>query len=105
MEHRLLELLNLIELKEHDLLEYKSESFRKLIEYHQEKCPERIHAVMKLMRTLVKSDYDLAATYQSEKDNLQLIMKAGVGSQLMSLIDVLGWIEDKVNPRNFRLVG
>lgn len=105
IEHRLLELLNLIELREHDLLEYKSESFRKLIEYHQDKCPERIHAVMKLMRTLVKNDYDLAATYRSEKSNLQQIMKAGVGTQLISLIDVLGWIEDKVNPRDLRLVG
>lgn len=105
IEHRLLEILNLIELGELDLLEYKVESFRKLIEYHQDKCPERIHGVMKLLRTLVRTDYDLEATYNQEKENLELIVREGVSKQLISLIDVLGWIENKVNPVKLRLVG
>lgn len=105
IEHRLLEILNLIELGEHDLLEYKVESFRKLIEYHQDKCPERIHGVAKLLRTLVRTGYDLKATYDQERENLSLIVKEGVDNQLMSLIDVQGWIENKVKPVKLRLVG
>lgn len=105
IEHRLLEILNLIELGEHDLLEYRVESFRKLIEYHQDKCPERIHSVMKLLRTLVRTGYDLEATYMQEKENLVLIMNKGMDNQLMSLIDVQNWIESKVKPVKLRLVG
>lgn len=105
IEHRLLEILNLIELGEHDLLEYKVENFRKLIEYHQDKCPDRIHGVMKLLRTLVKTGYDLDATYAQESENLERIVRKGMDNQLMSLIDVQGWIESKVNPVKLRLVG
>lgn len=105
IEHRLLEILNLIELGEHDLLEYKVESFRKLIEYHQDKCADRIHGVMRLLRTLVRTGYNLEVTYREEKENLALIVKEGVNNQLMSLIDVQDWIEGKVNPLKLRLVG
>lgn len=105
IEHRLLEILNLIELGEHDLLEYKVENFRKLIEYHQDRCPERIHGVVKLLRTLVRTGYDLKATYSQEKHNLELIVMDGVNKELISLIDVPGWIESKVDHRKLRLVG
>lgn len=105
IEHRLLEILNLIEVGEHDLLEYRVESFRKLIEYHQDKCADRIHGVMKLLRTLVRTGYDLEATYTEEKDNLAQIVKGGINNQLMSLIDVQDWLEEKVNPQKLRLVG
>lgn len=105
IEHKLLEILNLIELQEHDLLEYRIENFRKLIEYHQDKCPERIQGVMKFLRTLVRTGYDLEATYLQENENLRLIIQEGRNHQLISLIDVMGWMEAKVCPVKLRMVG
>ena len=61
LEHRLLELFNLIALEEYDLLEYKVESFRKLLEYHEALSDARMKAVLQFLRAFVREGCDYQA--------------------------------------------
>jgi hypothetical protein len=104
VEHKLLTILNLIELKEYELLDYKVEKFRELIELHNDKCPERIQGAVRFLRTLIKTKYDLQATCLQEYESLRLIMQEGKKHQIITLIDVIGWVESKVCPSKLRMV-
>ncbi len=102
LEPRILELLTLIELDEFDLLEYKVESFRKLIEYHKDLCPEHVPRVMKLLKAFVRADFDLEATCETEGELMADLL---YGKPYRGLVDVQSWLLSKLKLNDLRLVG
>lgn len=96
LEHRILELLNLVELDEHDLLEYKVESFRKLIEYHKHLCPDHIPTVLRMLRAFVRNGYDL---------NQGMAGEELLENHYRGLIDVKGWVLTRLQQADIRMVG
>lgn len=102
LEPRILELLNLIELDDFDLLEYKVESFRKLIEYHKDLCPDHVPQVLKLLKAFVRSGFDLEATCEAEGDLMAQMLHT---EPYYGLVDVQAWLLSKLRVEDLRLVG
>lgn len=95
LEHRLVEMLNLIELKEFDLLEYKIESFRKLIDYNKDLCTMRSRNLVKLIKALIRNNYDFHITSLEEKEIIDAISLGQYDLQITEIIDVNSWFRQK----------
>ena len=102
LEPRILELLNLVELNDFDLLEYKVESFRKLIEYHKDLCPDHVPQVLKVLKAFVRSGFDLEATCGMEGELMARMLHT---EPYHGLVDVQAWLLSKLKVDDLRLVG
>lgn len=99
LEHRILELLNLVELEEYDLFEYRVESFRKLVEYHGVDCTERVQQVMKLMRAFMRFGFNIK---EMEAELSPVVPGQGLR---FAIVDVGSWLRAKFTGSSLRMVG
>ena len=68
-------MLCIIELKNYDWLEYRTETFRKLLSTVRTKNIARPKIILKLLKALIKENYDFKAVTNLQKENLNLLKK------------------------------
>jgi len=71
--HKLLELMNLIELGKYDLLEYKINAFKQLLKRIKNKNPHRYKLIGKQLDELMKEGYDFKATAKKQNADLRVL--------------------------------
>lgn len=74
--HKLLEIICFIELEEFDMIDFRIESLRKLLQKQKHKNITRIKIVFNVLNTLVKTGYQFKKTYQQESENFVLLKSA-----------------------------
>jgi len=96
LEHRLVEMLNLIELEDYDLLDYKTENFRKLIEYHSHFSTARTRSIVKLFKSFIRNSYSFDKTWEEEQGIREKLSLRNSKSHTTPLIDINYWWEGKI---------
>ena len=96
---KLLELLNILEVKDFDWFEFKLESFRKRLRRFGYQNRERIRLLFQLFNSLKRNDYNYQATRLYEQTNLALLGDDNIthGRDPLSyeLINVYDWFISK----------
>lgn len=93
LEYKIVELLNTIALGDYDLLDYKIENLRKLIEYHRIRSAKRVGAVLQLAKRFVREDL---ASFGCEEEIVLAIQRTrpvNKSWKLIELIDAGEWIQ------------
>lgn len=96
IEFKMLELLNLVELADYDLVEYKIDSFRKLIEYHKIDCTDRVRYFIKLVKTLLKTGFNYDEVGLQSSSWISEMKPKNRDVRKIELIDVSYWVKQKV---------
>lgn len=73
---KLLEILCYIELEEFDMIDYRIESLRKLLQRQKHKNIVRIKSIFNVLNTLVKTGYSFKNTYKKEAEIFQLLSES-----------------------------
>lgn len=71
--HKLLEILAYAELGEFDMIDFRIEALRKLLQRQKHKNIRRIKTVFEVLNTLVKSGYNFKATKLKDKDKFIIL--------------------------------
>lgn len=106
MGYRILELMCAIEQGDYDIIDYRAESFKKLIQRQKEENVERPRTILKVLSTFVKMGGDVKKTFAEEKTNIELLQK-GEGEYWwdpmgFELIRFDGWL-DRIAARHTRM--
>lgn len=96
IEFKVLELLNLVELADYDLVEYKIESFRKLVEYHKMESTDRVRCFIKLVKTLLKTGFNYAEVSMQASAWISEMKPVNSDVRRIELIDVSYWVKQKI---------
>ena len=101
--HKMLEILTLIELGYYDLIDFRIESFRKLLQRQKKGNIIRIKAIVHVLDTLVKTGKNFKKTYELERVNLNLLQQAAgdfnwdpMGYELIRFDE---WFEHKITKK------
>lgn len=76
--HKLLEILSYSELGEFDMIDFRIEALRKLLQRQKHKNIRRIKTVFEVLNTLVKNGYNFKASLEKDADKFELL-RAGEG--------------------------
>jgi tetratricopeptide (TPR) repeat protein len=74
--YKLLEMLNLLELKEYDWFDFNLESFRKLLQQEVGQNPDRCKSIYQIFKSLLKTNFHFPSTLQQESGNMSLLTDA-----------------------------
>lgn len=74
--HKLLEIMCFVELEEFDMIDFRIESLRKLLQQQKHKNITRIKTIFNTLNTLVKTGYQFKKTYQQESENFVMLESA-----------------------------
>lgn len=74
--HKLLEIMSFIELEEFDMIDFRIESLRKLLQQQKHKNITRIKTIFSILNRLVKTGYHFKKTYELEETNFLLLSTA-----------------------------
>ena len=69
--HKILELMCMIELGEIDIMDYRAESFRKLLQRQKDENIDRSKAILKVLETFIKTGSNFKKTREAEKKRLE----------------------------------
>ncbi|MEO1053681.1 MAG: hypothetical protein AAFX87_23800 [Bacteroidota bacterium] len=98
--YRLLEILNMVEMKEYDWLDFKLENHRKLLQRFKGNEYLRYKITHRIITTLATNGFNFNKTYQQEYDKLTMLKseaKPYLRDPLgFELIDFNGWFNQKV---------
>lgn len=78
MGYRVMELMCAVEQDDLDIFDYRTESFKKLLQRNKEENVERPRLALKILGTYIKTGGDIKQTMQDEKKNIDLL-KTGKG--------------------------
>ncbi len=78
MGYRVLELMCAVEQDDLDVFDYRTESFKKLLQRNKEENVERPRLALKILGTYIKTGGDIKKTTLEEKKNIELL-KTGKG--------------------------
>lgn len=96
---KLLELVNILELRDYDWFEFKLESFRKLLSHFDLEQVKRCKIIYNLLRTLIKhcGNFNLAA-FQENNHLLLLDQKGDLGWDPLGyeVVNISGWFSEKL---------
>ncbi len=76
MGWQLLEILNLIELKDHDILFYRLDSFKKLLQRQKDKTNKRVKLTFRVLDVLYKQSFHYRNTFEKVESDITLLQKA-----------------------------
>jgi hypothetical protein len=71
--HKILELMCMIELGDIDIMDYRAESFRKLLQRQKDESIERTKAILKIMESFIKTGNNFKKTRELEEPRLQML--------------------------------
>ncbi len=92
MGHRLLELLNILELQDYDWFEYKIESFRKKLFSVKSGICSRLPKIYVLLKTLVSTNYHYHEAAEIQRDTLVVLQDCPWNPMGYELIKVDQWL-------------
>lgn len=101
---RLLELLNILELKDYDWFEYKIESFRKKLAVLKALQCQRLSTIYEILKTLRHTSFNFEETVNIHRKNLSLINSTDAACYWdpmgYEMVHVGRWMEKKVPAQN-----
>lgn len=74
--HKLLEIMCYVEMDEFDMIDFRIESLRKLLQRQKHKNITRIKSIFNVLNTLVKTGYNFKSTYKKEAEIFQLLSES-----------------------------
>ncbi|MCB9500286.1 MAG: hypothetical protein H6690_03450, partial [Erysipelotrichaceae bacterium] len=74
--HKLLEIMCYMELEEFDMIEFRIEALRKLLQRQKDKNISRVKTIFSILSTFTKTGASYKKTYAKEKKNFDLLINA-----------------------------
>lgn len=101
--HKVLELMCMIELDDMYIMDYRAESFRKLLQRQKDENIARTKAILKILETFIKTGNSFKKTAEAEKERLALL-REGAGDYAwdpigFELVRFDTWFDSKLKSR------